>query len=527
MGEVARVAMAARVFTITALTSVAAVAGASNLRGALLLVGIALATVSLALFRRMPMGLVALLEGCVTAVVAVLVPDTHTSVVPYLVVPVLIGALDHGLRGMLRVLLAEVGALGLAWWMVRDLWDRDAAATEITWLATAVGIGLMGAALRGAISASEEESSYRAAVGLIRRLQALTSRLSGGLDSVAIAEQVIDAAERYVAADRCVVFSSAPLATPTQDIVPLRCTPGPEPAPAGWAMDLAHRCWVQRGEVTAGPWRAVPLVADDDRVGVLVVETRSSIDEHALEALRSTLRPLSLQLKAGLLFDRVRDTAASQERQRIAREVHDGVAQDVASLGYLVDNLVGDDAGDEQRARVAQLRGELSRIVTDLRHSIFDLRQVVRPEVGLGESLSALARQVGSTSAMTVHVTMEENGPRLPSAVEHQLLRIAQEAMTNARKHSGATNLWVSCTVRAPYARIEVLDDGSRSHTPRADSHGFAIMRERADAIGALLAVEEPSVGTGTRVTVTLGLTASAVEMDLRPEARHGVLELR
>ena len=107
---------------------------------------------------------------------------------------------------------------------------------------------------------------------------------------------------------------------------------------------------------------------------------------------------------------------------------------------------------------------------------------------------------------MAVHVTLDEKGPRLPADVEYELLRIAQEAMANARKHSGAANLWLRCTVRSPYAEIEVRDDGINRHMPRSDSQGLQIMRERSLSIGAELSVEEPHRGSpGTRVSVRVG----------------------
>jgi len=104
---------------------------------------------------------------------------------------------------------------------------------------------------------------------------------------------------------------------------------------------------------------------------------------------------------------------------------------------------------------------------------------------------------------MTVHVTLDEAPTRLPSAVEGELLRIAQEAMNNARKHSGADNLWLSCRVEPPRAQIVVRDDGSGLGPRRPDSHGVRIMHERAAAIGAELSIDSPAEqGRGTRVTV-------------------------
>ena len=59
-----------------------------------------------------------------------------------------------------------------------------------------------------------------------------------------------------------------------------------------------------------------------------------------------------------------------------------------------------------------------------------------------------------------MHFSLDESTARLPAAIEAELLRIAQEAITNARKHAGAPNLWVTCEVDPPYAQIEVSDDG-------------------------------------------------------------------
>jgi nitrate/nitrite-specific signal transduction histidine kinase len=80
--------------------------------------------------------------------------------------------------------------------------------------------------------------------------------------------------------------------------------------------------------------------------------------------------------------------------------------------------------------------------------------------------------------------------------------------MANARKHSGAANLWLRCTVRSPYAEIEVGDDGINEHDPKPDSQGMTIMRERSRSIGAVLAVEEPTPKRhGTRVLVRVGFS--------------------
>ena len=200
------------------------------------------------------------------------------------------------------------------------------------------------------------------------------------------------------------------------------------------------------------------------------------------------------------------DLAVLEERNRLAREVHDGVAQDVASLGYLVDGIADLATDDAQRDAVAGLRAEVTRVVAELRASVYDLRNEMRAGEGLGQGVSSFARKVGSRSDLTVHVSLDEGATRLRPEIEAELLRIAQEAMNNARKHSGGRNLWVTCTVRPPHAEIEVLDDGHGLQHARPDSHGMRIMRERAESIGATLDVE--SLGGaphGTRLRVRLG----------------------
>jgi signal transduction histidine kinase len=500
--DVGRVAFAARVFTIAALAALAALAGPKFLVGAGLVAIAAAVAVALAYWTRLPHWLVALGEGCVVACLVVLTEPYQATVTPYLVIPALIAGLDAGRRGLWRVVVAEFGVLVVVWTLWVQEWDRAMALSAFTWLAAAVGIGLMGVDLRRALTSSDSEASYRSAVALIRRLDALSEKLSGGLDPVRIAEELMLEADREVPTRFGAVF----VRSRGGAVAALRYSVGATPSTMSWAEDLAAKCWEFEALVLDEQQVALPLRAGDEIVAALVLEAHRPVESRAAHELEARLNTHAVQLQAALLFGRVRDTAMSQERQRIAREVHDGVAQDVASLGYLVDNIAGTSRDPVQQELIAQLRAEVSRVVGDLRHSIFDLRQEIPAGSGLGESLSAYANQVAAMSPMAVHVTVDEEGPRLPSNVEFELMRIAQEAMANARKHSGAANLWLKCTVRAPYAEIEVGDDGTRPHAPAADSHGLKIMHERSASIGADLSIEAPTPRRpGTRVLIRVG----------------------
>jgi signal transduction histidine kinase len=106
---------------------------------------------------------------------------------------------------------------------------------------------------------------------------------------------------------------------------------------------------------------------------------------------------------------------------------------------------------------------------------------------------------------MRVNLTMVDSTARLPTSVEAELYRIAQEAITNARKHAGAQNLWVSCEIDPPYARIEIADDGAGIGPHRTEGRlGLAIMAERAERIRGQLEITPRGSG-GTSVAVVLG----------------------
>jgi len=111
--------------------------------------------------------------------------------------------------------------------------------------------------------------------------------------------------------------------------------------------------------------------------------------------------------------------------------------------------------------------------------------------------------QVGRQSGMTVHLSLNETPNRLRVEVETEILRIAQEAITNARRHSRADHLWVTFSADPPQATLSITDDGDGLGEPRDDSYGMQIMKERADRIGADLAVvSEPRRGTSVALTL-------------------------
>ena len=192
------------------------------------------------------------------------------------------------------------------------------------------------------------------------------------------------------------------------------------------------------------------------------------------------------------------------ERRRIARDLHDVVLQDLAGAlqGMQAAQIESENPGPG--IRLEQEIAALRRAVGSLRNAIYDLRlEKGQPFVRAVESLVELNRQL--TPEREIDLTVHEGFPReLPDDVE--LLRVLQEALVNARRHSAAQRVEVNLSRRRHMVRAEVADDG-RGFDPSAFREGVGIsgMRERASALGGKLKLESaPGKGTSVKVEVPL-----------------------
>jgi signal transduction histidine kinase len=136
-------------------------------------------------------------------------------------------------------------------------------------------------------------------------------------------------------------------------------------------------------------------------------------------------------------------------------------------------------------------------VVGEVRRSVQTLRTEIGESDSLGTAIGSLARHLSANSGIPIHVTLDEQTTRLRPEIEGELLRIAQEAMTNAVRHSGASAINVRCSVAPPAAEIVVSDNGRGLGVGREDSNGLEIMHERATLIaGELTVTENPPHGT-------------------------------
>jgi signal transduction histidine kinase len=364
---------------------------------------------------------------------------------------------------------------------------------------------------------------YAEATRLLTQLRSVARSLPGAtLDPGGISEHLLEELRLVAPGDRAAVLSASGggrlvvLAQTGAERVDWETTLDADSAIAdAWATQqpqTASRSQARssrRGDTSS---LVVPLVAGVRTIGLVILEAdvSNAYPSSVVAEVTGVTEPAALRLEAALLFDDVRSLATNEERQRLAREIHDGVAQELVMVGYGIDNAQATlpEGAEETAEELRTLRGEVTRVITELRLSLFELRSEVDRNGGLAAAIAEYARTLGTSAGLRVHFTFDESTARLPAATEAELLRIAQEAITNARKHAGASNLWVTCTVDPPYAQIEVSDDGKGFADDRPDGrYGLTIMAERAERIRGRLRIT-PRHPSGTTVAVVLGSPA-------------------
>ena len=189
------------------------------------------------------------------------------------------------------------------------------------------------------------------------------------------------------------------------------------------------------------------------------------------------------------------------ERRRVAADVHDGISQRLVSLWYHLtaaeetlasgSTLVGTELAAAKELATAALE--------EARRTIVGLRPAVLDDLGLGPGLESLAATLPGVNAVVELVPCD-----LPAHVETALFRIAQEALQNVAKHSGATSVRVALATTDSGVRLVVADDGRGfdvDHQRRVDAYGLVGISERAALVGARVTVDS-APGAGTTVTV-------------------------
>jgi signal transduction histidine kinase len=384
--------------------------------------------------------------------------------------------------------------------------------SNLKWAILAIAAGLVGAWTaklkdRRSQPRSPDTPAAQEAVRLLRRLSDLSGALEGGFDAPASAELLLHAVKDRIPGTRMAVL----VGVGSEPAVPLALRgidrlPWPSPTTAD---SVLGRVW-RDGVAEAGFWTSVneeravaaaPLRdSDGARIGIVVVDRFASAPfvEDDLQALVELAQGHSANVDVALIFAALRQKAAFEERERLAREMHDGIAQELVALGYRIDvaHRRATSESPEFAPVLEAARADLSRVLTDLRLRIADLRLAVRPDQGLGAVVGARLQQFGAATGLTVGLRLGESPYRLPAHLETLIYRLILDVLNDARNARGVTGIEARLDVNAPQARLEISHDGD-SQLP-AD----AFRDHPLTALGATIAVQ-PGVGG---VTVTLEL---------------------
>ncbi|MFQ5857091.1 MAG: GAF domain-containing protein, partial [Anaerolineae bacterium] len=267
------------------------------------------------------------------------------------------------------------------------------------------------------------------------------------------------------------------------------------------------------GEDDLASVAAVSLQAEGETLGALFLgAAQPGIFTVAQEDLLTAIaHQIALAVRNVQLYSRLRQMAVLEERYRLSREMHDGLAQTLGYLGMQAERLERLQVEGRQelmKRELTDLREAIAEAYLDVREAIDGLRRAVDQPGGLMEALQAQLEDFARRTGLTVDDSRIDDPGELPPELALHLLRIAQEALTNVRRHAQASHVTVRLLREDDHLELTVADDG-RGFDPALPQGrhrvGLASMRERARSLGGQLTLAT-SPGQGTRVTVRVPL---------------------
>lgn len=368
----------------------------------------------------------------------------------------------------------------------------------------------------------------------------LTVSLQGAPDVRSVQQQVLQAVTGGLGFSQAIVSLVNPM---TQKLENWRVHPsngGPPssvaPLPlepesgllAQWLIDRKSVWWSDEKELTVddtlnswlceGPWLMLPMALREHPVGVLLVAVDAGPDglpEERLAMLRSVASQAAVALGTTMLcIDRARRLAVEHERNRIARDIHDTVAQSLFGIVFTLDACIKmlPDQVEAVRQELVELRDLASQVRDEVRRSIFDIWPSELTLELFTDNLRKYA--IRSSGARVFHVDFSTGGDfdRLSPAIRRSLYRITQEALANVAHHAGVNSARVCLRVEADQVYLSIQDRG-KGFDPEAvlarehnrERFGLLGMRERIHALGGECEIVSRS-GEGTSVSIQVPL---------------------
>jgi signal transduction histidine kinase len=266
-----------------------------------------------------------------------------------------------------------------------------------------------------------------------------------------------------------------------------------------------------------GPAMFLPLRAHSRTFGALIVARRlgqPGFGPRDVELVEGFADLAALATEYASVHRELQRLAVMQDRERIARELHDGAIQALFAVGMGLQATAARSDAPEIKHRLEGAVNELDRVISDLRSYIFELRPGVLAGRQVDHALRRLATEIASPAGVTAVVEVEEQVAVALSDRAGDLIQLVREALSNVSRHAAATTCrvslyWRQAGIGMPAGRIAVIEVDDDGHGFDLDAihpgHGLENLRARAAALGGTLQIESSS-GEGTTVRVLIAM---------------------
>lgn len=274
--------------------------------------------------------------------------------------------------------------------------------------------------------------------------------------------------------------------------------------------DLSSETQLQLGSAAAAP-----LMTEGRVLGAIFlgsVRRRALVERHR-ELLHTMAHQTALAIRNAQLYVQVEQMAILEERFRLSREIHDGLAQTLGFLGLQaerLEKLLAAGKYESVAQELVEMRQAIQAAYQDAREAIDGLRQRPPDPDDLVNRLRQLTKDYTHQTSIDVLVEDRSGGVTVDPAISLQLLRVTQEALTNVRKHAHASRVTLIISARDGELELSISDNGrgfpaEEQSSSRRRSFGLASMRERVDSLGGSLTIAT-GPEQGTRLTVAVPL---------------------
>lgn len=271
-----------------------------------------------------------------------------------------------------------------------------------------------------------------------------------------------------------------------------------------------------------------PLVRNQEVIGALVcgslkkqgfsqedMDFLNGLAEHTMIAISNTrlFEQVRLGRERQRLLSKTNVEIQEAERRRIARELHDHLGQSLTGFQFMLES-VKHQVDEAQKAGIAEIQNSVANIIEQVREMSLNLRPSILDDLGLIPTLKWHLDRYTKQTGIRVNFYSPNSTERFPAEIETTAYRIIQEALTNAARHSGATEVFVGLVVNDNSLWVEILDKGKGfdvSTVLNKPTSGLSGMTERADLMGGYLTIKSYP-DQGTQLLAALPITEKPLE---------------